>query len=102
MNKIFISYRREDSIETTGRIYDWLDSRLAPNSIFMDVDSIPPGADFHVAIKDTIKSASVMLVVIGPRWLTVREPNGGAPRIDNPNDFVRIESCTFPRASTLE
>jgi TIR domain len=91
MHKIFISYRREDSIETTGRIYDWLDSRLAPNSIFMDVDSIPPGADFRVAIKDTITSAGVMLVVIGPRWLTVREPNGGAPRIDNPNDFVRIE-----------
>lgn len=91
MHKIIISYRREDSIETTGRIYDWLDSRLAPNSIFMDVDSIPPGMDFRVAIKDTITSASVMLVIIGPRWLTVREPNEGAPRIDNPNDFVRVE-----------
>jgi TIR domain len=91
MHKIFISYRHEDSIETTGRIYDWLDSRLAPNNIFMDVDSIPPGADFRVAIKDTVTSAGVMLAVIGPRWLTVREPNGGAPRIDNPNDFVRIE-----------
>ena len=91
MHKIIISYRREDSIETTGRIYDWLDSRLAPNSIFMDVESIPPGADFRAAINDTIASASVVLVVIGPRWLTIREPNGGAPRIDNPNDFVRIE-----------
>jgi hypothetical protein len=91
MQKIFISYRRGDSIETTGRIYDWLDSRLAPHSIFMDVDSIPSGADFRIAIKDTITAASVILVVIGPYWLTVREPNGGAPRIDNSNDFVRME-----------
>lgn len=91
MHKIFISYCREDSIETTGRIYDWLDSRLAPKSIFMDVDSIPPGADFRAAINGTIASASVVLVVIGPRWLTIREPNGGGPRLDNPNDFVRIE-----------
>ena len=91
MHKIVISYRREDSVETAGRIYDWLDSRLVPDSIFIDVDSIPPGLDFRTAIKDTIRSASVMLVIVGPRWLTVREPNGGAPRLDNPNDFVRAE-----------
>jgi hypothetical protein len=45
----------------------------------------------RAAINGTIASASVVLVVIGPRWLTIREPNGGGPRLDNPNDFVRIE-----------
>jgi hypothetical protein len=42
--KIFINYRRDDSISTAGRLYD----RLAQtyNNLFMDVDHIPAGVDF--------------------------------------------------------
>ena len=90
MHRIFISYRREDSIETVGRIFDWLDLRLAPNTVFMDVTSIAPGRDFRTAIEQTISSASVLLAIIGPHWLTVREA-AGARRLDTPLDFVRTE-----------
>ena len=90
MHKIFISYRREDSIETVGRIFDWLDLRLAPNTVFMDVTSIAPGSDFRTAIEQTISSASVLLAIIGPRWLTLHEA-AGTRRLDNPHDFVRTE-----------
>lgn len=90
MGKIFISYRREDSIETVGRIYDWLNDRLPPNSLFMDVMSIGPGKDFRKAIESSISSASVVLVVIGPHWVTAKNDKGKR-RLDDPDDFVRLE-----------
>jgi hypothetical protein len=47
MPKIFITYRREDSLDQTGRIYDRLTGKFPPESIFRDVDNMPPGADFR-------------------------------------------------------
>jgi hypothetical protein len=39
--KIFISYRREDSIGITGRIYDRLGAHFGRDCVLMDVDAIP-------------------------------------------------------------
>ena len=47
MSKIFISYRREDSADTCGRIYDRLRDRFGKDAVFKDVDSIPLGVSFH-------------------------------------------------------
>ena len=44
--KIFISYRRDDSSWTAGRLRDRLVLDCDPGQIFMDVDNIPPGVDF--------------------------------------------------------
>lgn len=44
--KAFISYRREESAATCGRIYDRLAVLLRRDAIFKDVDSIPLGIDF--------------------------------------------------------
>lgn len=46
MSKILISYRREDSADVTGRIYDRL-IQAFQNAVFRDVDSIPFGVDFR-------------------------------------------------------
>jgi len=46
-NKIFISYRRADSIYITGRIRERLSHNFVKNSIFMDIDSVPLGVDFR-------------------------------------------------------
>jgi hypothetical protein len=50
-NRVFISYRREDSRYQARRIYDAFVKALPPGAVFMDVDSIPPGADFVVILK---------------------------------------------------
>ena len=90
MSRIFISYRREDSIEIARHIYDEL-SRYHPKAdMFMDVDSVPPGVDFRASIESAIIQSSIVLVVIGPKWLAVIN-SAGQRRIDNPDDFVRIE-----------
>lgn len=48
MVAIFISYRRSDSTDTVGRIYDRLSDSFGKESVFKDVDSIPLAVDFRV------------------------------------------------------
>lgn len=66
--KIFISYRRVDSIDLTGRIHDWLTKRIPAGDVFRDVDNIEYGADFIRRIEQEIQQCKTMLVVIGPTW----------------------------------
>lgn len=55
--QIFISYRRDDSAGTTGRLFDRLTQQFGPGQIFMDVDTIDPGADFAKAIEGAVARA---------------------------------------------
>jgi formylglycine-generating enzyme required for sulfatase activity len=90
MPAIFISYRREDSIAYSGRLYDRLTAEFGKGQVFMDIDSIDPGADFIEAIEQTVAACDAVLVVIGRQWLTVVDAQGRR-RIENPADFVRLE-----------
>jgi formylglycine-generating enzyme required for sulfatase activity len=93
MSKIFISYRREDSADVTGRIYDYLTPPIGtfqPSEVFKDVDSIPLGVNFKKHLESMVEKCAMQLVVIGPQWLTVTDKNGKR-RLDDPTDFVRIE-----------
>jgi hypothetical protein len=88
--KIFISYRREDSADISGRIYDRLADHFGDAAVFKDVDDIPLGVNFKTYLNDTVKQCAVELVVIGPQWLDVTD-RSGRRRLDDPTDFVRIE-----------
>jgi hypothetical protein len=87
---VYISYRRDDAAGYAGRLYDGLAQALGANAVFMDVESIEIGVDFRVALSRRVAEANVMLILIGPEWLASRDA-GGRRRIDDPNDFVRIE-----------
>jgi cold shock CspA family protein len=89
---IFICYRREDTAGYAGRLYDALRQRLGlgEDRLFMDVDSIEPGMDFVDSINDAIGSSVVVLVLIGRQWMTATDRQG-RPRLNNPNDYVRLE-----------
>ena len=69
MKDVFVSYRRSDSSDVTGRIYDHLKARLGPEHLFKDVDSIPLGKDFRRVIADAVGGCKVVLAVIGRDWL---------------------------------
>jgi formylglycine-generating enzyme required for sulfatase activity len=88
--KVFISYRRDDSAGHAGRVHDHLERVFGPDLLFMDVDAIPLGANFVEVLGEEIAKCDVMLVIIGPRWFDARDENGNR-RLENPNDFVRIE-----------
>ena len=87
--QIFISYRRDDSAGYTRAIYDRLVQHFSKDRVFMDVDAIEPGLPFDEAIKHALDKCEVLLVVIGRHWLDTRD--GLGPRINDPQDFVRLE-----------
>jgi tetratricopeptide (TPR) repeat protein len=88
--KIFINYRRDDSISTAGRLHDRLAQTFGRKNLFMDVDHIPAGVDFVEYLQNQVAACDVFLVVIGPNWLDVKD-DSGRRRFDNPDDFVTIE-----------
>jgi len=90
MSSIFISYRRHDSQDIVGRIYDRLAEVFSSTSVFRDLDSIPLGVPFPQFLRASLEKTDVVLVIIGPGWLTAKDANGNR-RLDDPNDFVRIE-----------
>lgn len=90
MPRIFISYRRDDSITAAGRIYDNLIHVYDEESIFLDTEDIPPGVEWDTHLTNNITSCDVVLVIIGDKWLDVAD-NEGNRRLDLPNDFVRFE-----------
>jgi len=93
MNRIFISYRRQDSEGYVGRLYDHLSQHIDRRDIFMDVDDIPPGADFVQVIEDAVAGCDVLLAVMGAAWLDAANEKGER-RLDQWNDFVRLEIAT--------
>ena len=62
----------------------------------MDVTTIEPGRDFRKAIDESVATCSVLLVMIGQDWLDVRDSKSGR-RLDDANDFVRIEVASALR-----
>ena len=91
MPKIFISYRRADSQTIAGRIYDHLVREFGDENVFKDTFDISPGDDFRGTIREQVAQCDVLLVLIGNSWLTITEANSSTPRLDNPEDWVRIE-----------
>jgi len=91
--QIFVSYRRDTSAMSAGRLYDRLSSHFASNQIFMDVDTIEPGVDFVRTIEEAVTACDVLIAVIGGHWLTSSDEKRRR-RLDNPEDFVRIEIAT--------
>ena len=90
MHKVFVSYRRSDSSTATGRIYDHLTATFGQDSVFKDIDSIALGDDFRRAIGTAVGDCRVLLAIIGDGWLEVTG-EGGKRRLDEPDDYVRIE-----------
>ena len=94
--QIFISYRREDSRWLAGRLFDRLAARFDRKQIFMDIDTVALGEDFVKAIENTVGNCDLLIAVIGAHWLTSKDGKGGR-RLDNPEDFVRMEIATALR-----
>jgi hypothetical protein len=87
---IFISYRRTDSAYPAGWLFDRLAEHFGRAQVFKDVDSLEPGEDFAEAITTAVASCAALVAVIGEQWLSSSDEHGRR-RLDNPEDFVRLE-----------
>ena len=86
---IFISYRRTDASWPARWLADRLAGQFGAGVVFQDVDSIRPGDDFAAEIEAAVGACSVLLALIGPRWLAAEGDAGR--RLDDPQDWVRLE-----------
>ena len=93
MRAIFISYRREDTEGHAGRLFEDLRDRFGKDAVFMDVAGIEPGRDFRRVIEQQVASCGVLLAMIGKNWLSVVDKDGQR-RLDDPHDFVRLETAS--------
>ena len=91
MRAIFISYRRDDAEGHAGRLFEDLAERFGKASVFMDVTGIEPGRDFRRVIEQQVASCGVLLAVIGKSRLSATDAEGRR-RLDDPYDFVRLET----------
>lgn len=90
MKQVFISYRRADAQGWAGRLGADLAAAYGDTARFLDFDSIAPGADFRREIERTLADVCIVLVLIGPRWLDLRDAQGRW-RLDLPDDLVAAE-----------
>jgi len=95
MNDIFLSYRQTDDRGSTNNLYSHLVQAFGQPAIFLDVMKIPHGTNFQTYIEETMRRCTVVLVIIGPRWLDATNDKGR--RLDQVDDPVRIEVETALR-----
>ena len=90
VSTIFISYRRDDTAPYAGRLYDRLTAHFGAGQVFMDIDQIEPGEDFVEVIQRKVSACEIAIVLIGRHWLSSQDAEGRR-RLDDPEDFVRLE-----------
>lgn len=87
----FVSYRRDDSRDWANLLADRLRSEFGPRSVFLDTDDIRGGDEWPNKIESALTNASVVLPVVGPKWLFLQDEKNGKRRIDGNDDWVRRE-----------
>lgn len=97
MPRVFLSFRKADSRWMRDRLYQALAERFGPAEIFKSGESIPAGADFGGILRRQAAECELMLVLIGPAWLDIRDDDG-KQLLDRPHDWVRVEIATAMRA----
>lgn len=90
MTKVFISYRRKESADFSGRLFDRLCGYFGSERVYMDVDDLVAGRDYREQIGEIIDECSVVLAVIGSEWIELTDGDGNR-RLDAPEDQLRIE-----------
>lgn len=88
--KVFVSYRRSGTAGHAGRLHDSLARRFGAQNVFMDVAGVDPGRSFAEVIRGFINESQALVAVIGGGWLSAVDAHGGR-RLDDPEDWVRLE-----------
>lgn len=88
--KVFLSYRRDDSEDATGRLFDHLQGKYGPDNVFYD-RTLPPGVNWRDAIDAAGASCSVLIALIGPRWEELRKQRARDTLESGAEDFTKHE-----------
>ncbi|MBX3306971.1 MAG: toll/interleukin-1 receptor domain-containing protein [Nitrospira sp.] len=87
---IFVSYRRSDTDWAAVGLGERLTMAFGEDRVFIDVRNIDAGDHFPTELDDALRTAGVLLVVIGKKWINVAD-EFGKRRLDQPSDWVHKE-----------
>ena len=96
LGRIFISYRRKENGWPARQLYQALSDVFGEDRVFKDVDSIEPGDNFVASVRTAVSSCTVLLALVGTDWANLTDKQGRR-RLDDPDDFVRLEIETALR-----
>lgn len=97
MSGVFINFRKQDEPGFAALLQRELSWRFGAATVFYASSTIRPGDDYEQALLNGVRDASVLLAVVGPRWLTA---SGHA--INRRTDWVRREIAeAFSRGRTV-
>lgn len=88
MTGIFINYRTGDGDFVASFLDQSLVQLFGSDRVFKDSTGLEPGTDFRPKLWAKLEESTVVLVLIGERWLAEQ---GGVRLLDRPQDYVRRE-----------
>ncbi len=98
--RIFVNYRRDDSASHALNVAQYLEATFGKRNVFLDIDRMRAGQSFPTVLKERLSASKVMLAVIGPKWLELRNEHGER-RIADASDWVRLEIATALQSGTV-
>ncbi len=90
MAKIFVNYRRAESLKDARHLAALIDKGPFRGRIFIDLKGLDGAPDWLHELERQVAASDAMISVICPDWAEVRDRDGKR-RIDNDKDFVRFE-----------
>lgn len=90
---VFLCYRTDDALDLSGRLYDRLALAYGADRVFRDTDSMPAGVEYKQHILEQVSRSCVLIVVIGPHWLSIKDEDGSR-KLEEPRDILRAEIAT--------
>jgi hypothetical protein len=84
MSEIYISYRQNDSDYSSDFIHRQLVQHFGKDAIVKDISETASGENLKASVEQALSKCKVMLVIIGPKWLSATN-EGGQRCLDNPD-----------------
>ena len=91
MIDILVDYRTADARYCAAATSKLLADRFERERIFLDNQSMRPGAKYPAELRTALESMRVLLVLIGPRWMSPYPRNNRLLPIERGGDWVRRE-----------
>ncbi len=87
MDRVFISYRRDDTGREANLLKGFIEQYLDDVAVFIDTDDIAPGTQWPDVLRQEVARSSAVIALVGPDW------RGTSPvdRLDDLDDWVRQE-----------
>ncbi|MET9493852.1 toll/interleukin-1 receptor domain-containing protein [Streptomyces sp. NPDC006552] len=90
MPLVFVNYRTDDEEGTATLVERELSRVFGNDNVFRASKSIRLGSRFPQELLTAVRRSSVLLAVMGPRWLTPAGPEGRSP-LEDEDDWTRRE-----------